>query len=50
MASSSDCNFLGGVTTKAEAESVLVKKRVKERAREVQRMRAESKQVLGVGD
>lgn len=39
MASSSDCNFRGGVTTKAAAESTLERRRVKERAREVQRRR-----------
>lgn len=49
MASSSDCNFLWGVTTKAEAESTLEMKRVKESAREVQRTRRESKQVLSLG-
>jgi hypothetical protein len=43
VASSSDCNFLGGVTTKAEAESTSATKRDNDKAREVQRMRTESR-------
>ena len=39
MASSSDWSFLGEVTTKAAAESASERRRVKERAREVQRRR-----------
>ena len=43
MASSSVCSFLGGVTTKAEAEGTSEKRRAEERAAEVKRMRRESK-------
>jgi len=39
VASSSDWSFRGEVTTKAAAESALERRRVKERAREVQRRR-----------
>lgn len=43
MASSSDCSFLGGVTTKADAESTSATRREKESAREVQKTKKEFK-------
>lgn len=43
VASSSDCNFLGGVTTKAKAESTSAIKREKDKANEAQRTRRESR-------
>lgn len=43
MASSSVCNFLGVVTTKAEAESTSTTKREMDKASEAQRRRRESR-------
>lgn len=42
VASSSDCNFLGEVTTEAEAEPISARKKEKDRATEMQRRRRES--------
>lgn len=49
VASSSVCNFLGEVTTKAKAESTSTRKRDKDKASEVQRRSRESKGFLRNG-